>query len=584
MNFRLIARFLGIVSILIGVSMLFSLLWAMPQFGGVWENEASGVRGLLISSLISCLLGKFFFWFGKKNTNLQLLRRESLAVVGLSWILAAFLGALPYLISGSETSLGVPMSFADAIFESQSGFSTTGASVINDVENPLVLPRTILFWRCTTHFLGGLGIMVLFVVILGQGSTGKAIMRIEKGAGSESNPIAKMRQLAIGLLRVYLGLNGILILILVSLNVSWFDAICLSFSTVATGGFSTFNSSIGHFAANTTLNSGLIESVIIFFMICAGTNFSLLYLFAIGQPLKLFRDTEWRTYIGILIVATFLIFVSGIYWNDFDIYGTSDKPMISIPDAVSIKQNLETTVPLQESQSGIPVSVSSESYPIESSESQPIENQLIEVAKYKLPWHIAFRNVVFSVASIMTTTGFCVDEQDSWNSLSLFIITILMFTGGCAGSTAGGIKVFRSIIMFKTFGQEIEKSYRPNVIRTLKLDGQNVDRSVQTGILIFILFFAVSIALFTTLILMIEPNTQWTSQGLGYSEKITDVFAATLSSFTNTGVGFGVAGARSNFSGFSDLSKLILSITMFLGRLELYVGLVLILPSFWKKH
>ena len=171
MNYRLILHYLGVISLCIGVSMGFCIPWALPLFHGEWVNERDGVYGLFTSILICVSVSMIFLWLGRTK-NKRLLRRESIAVVGLSWILATFLGALPYLFSDVERSPGVKMNFADACFESQSGFSTTGATVFNDLENPATLPRTILFWRCMTHFLGGLGIILLFIVFLGHSTIG----------------------------------------------------------------------------------------------------------------------------------------------------------------------------------------------------------------------------------------------------------------------------------------------------------------------------------------------------------------------------------------------------------------------------
>ena len=530
MNYRLILYLLGIVALFIGVSMAIALPWALPVFGGVWETESDGFFGLMLSMTISFALG-LLLWYQGRHIDKQLLRKESMAVVPLSWILAIALGALPYLIGGTERAPGVPMSIFDAVFESTSGFTTTGATVISDVENREMVSRAILFWRATTHFLGGLGIMVLFVVIFGQGVTGKTIMKIEKGSGS-AGPQGRMRQTAWTLAGVYIGLIAVETVLLIACGLSIFDALCHSFSTMASGGFSTYNASVGHFAANTGLAAWLIESIIIIFMILAGSNFVLIFYCFTGQPKKLWEDPEWRVFLGVILAASAIIFFSGLVEHDFDSFGTADSAIAS---------------------------------------------------GGSLRWTHAFRQSVFQTVSFLTSTGFCTDEYEKWNSISLLIFLLLMFLGGCAGGTAGGTKIIRSLVAFQSVRQEGERTYRPDVIRILKIGGTTVDKSSQQTIITFLLLFFVSVFVVAFFVLLIEPDAPWTNAQLGKEEKMIDIFSSSLSMHSNVGPGFGLIGARQNCGFFSPATKTLYSWSMLLGRLEL-LPLLLFSPGFWRKN
>ena len=530
MNYRLIFYLLGLIALFIGASMALALPWALPIFGGDWEVERAGVLGLVFSMLFAFSIGAIFYFWGQKADK-QLLYKESMAVVPLCWILAILLGAMPYYFSGTQIQPDEPMSVIDAIFESSSGLTTTGATVLCNVEDSEMVPRTILFWRAMTHFLGGLGIMVLFVVILGQGVIGKTIMKIEKGSGS-SGSSGRMRQLAASLAYIYMGMIAVLTVLLVIFGLSPFDAICHAFSTMATGGFSTFNGSIGHFAAETGLDAGLIEGTIIFFMIVAGSNFLLLYYFFAGEPKKLFGDLEWRTFLVIIAAATFVVFVTGLYEHDFDSVGTCALPI---------------------------------------------------AGEKGLSWPVALRQSLFQVVSMMTSTGFCTDEFEQWNGVSLLVFVFLMFVGGCAGSTAGGTKIIRNIIAWKAIRLETERSYRPNVVRTIKIDEEPVEKSAAFAMITFLLLFIVSVFLISFLALLFQPNAPWFDAGRSQANKMLDLFSASLSMHSNIGPGFGLVGARENYALFAAPVKLIFAWAMLLGRLELYLPFLIFLPNFWRK-
>ncbi len=528
MNLRTVSRLLGIVSILVGCSMFFSLPWSARFCGGDWEVERKGFFGLFGSMCICLSLGVLFHVWGRGSTK-QMFRKEAMAVVALSWILATILGSLPYYLSGSQRMENVPMSVCDALFESQSGFSTTGATVLGNVERADLVPRCILFWRSTTHFLGGLGIMVLFVAILGQGSAGKAIMKMEMSGPGATNQQARIRQTSWTLFMLYISLNAILIVLLLFGGLTFFDAICHSFGTVATGGFSTFNLSIGHFAMETDLNAAYIEWVLIVFMFLGGTNFMLMFRVLTRREKSLFSDAEWRLYLTIAVAASLMVLLSGISHGDFR---------------------------------------------GDSSSAQGIHETLLS----------DFRSSCFHVVSIMTTTGFCTMEFEKWNGFSRGITFLLMFLGGCAGSTAGGVKIIRYLIGWKIAKQSVEQAFRPSVVRALRVSGRLVNKEIAWQVPVYFMMIGALFVVGTLLVLAIEPAGHWDNSQVRLEHKLIDVGSSVSATLNNIGPGFGVIGARQNYGSFTEVSKFLFVWLMMLGRLELYVVLALFYPAFWKSH
>lgn len=610
MNYRLVCRLLGLISLLISVTMLFSLPWANPELGfRAIEStpelgfETRGFYALLESILISGALGLLLLGVGGKPKG-PLYHKEAMAVVGLTWLLATILGGLPYVLSntyrgpsirvgeqndylylhqgdwritaqwkpkyelsydqrsaveqlvaagaqgltlaeldkGTQKAIDaltasdadfqrliltpddtidryrivwLQMSFIDALFESQSGFSTTGATVISDLEDPRLVPHCILFWRSSTHFLGGLGIIVLFVAILGHGTAGKALMRNEVPGPSQEGSQARMQQTAWVFAGMYVGLTIVLSILLKLCGLTWFDALCHSFGTMATGGFSTYNASLGHF------DSGLIDGLVIAFMFLAGMNFTLLYFFLLrGNTAKMFNDTEWRVYIGIIVGATFAIVTLGFFLGEFT--GDTGQP--------SVLSSL--------------------------------------------------RFGLFQVVSIMTTTGFGTHDFDNWNQFSRCILLLLMFVGGCAGSTGGGIKVIRWLLLTKMLGLELERTHHPRVVRTLRLGGKSIDeKDLRNSILVYFTVISL-IFLFSWLFVVgVEADTTWAGQE---QHKLIDSASAVAATLNNIGPGLGTVGPTRNYGHFSGASKLLFTWLMVLGRVEVFSVLVLLMPSFWR--
>ncbi|MCG8653928.1 MAG: TrkH family potassium uptake protein [Pirellulales bacterium] len=536
MNIPLLLRLLGTICLLIGGSMAFSLPFAFPVISqrthlpAVEQFEAGGVQALLLSMAISMLIGTFLLLLGRRSRGGPLFQKEAMAVVGLSWVMATVLGALPYYLSGTCTRAGVPVTFIEAMFESQSGFSTTGATILTDLEDPLSVPHCILFWRSWTHFLGGLGIVVLFVAILGQGSAGKAMMRAEMPGPTKEGSMPRMQHTALVFAAIYVGLNALLTIIYMVEGMTLFDSLCHAFGTMATGGFSTYNASLGHF------DSSLIDYTTIVFMILAGTNFTLLYLTLIGGPGRLFRDVEFRTYIGIIVAVTMGVILFGM--------GHQDAGFDQVSGAL--------------------------------------------------------RYGLFQVVSILTTTGYGTADFDHWNNFGRGILLLLMFVGGCAGSTGGGMKVIRHILFYKILRHEIEKSHRPRVVRMIRIGGSTIDDPTLAHNIVVYFSMILAIFVFAWLSLVtFEPNSTWEVESAArqdsaavlagststdtLDEKLLDSASAVAATLNNIGPGLGVVGATQNYARFSQGAKLLFVWLMMLGRVEVFSVLVLIFPAFWRR-
>ncbi len=526
MNYRLLSRMLGIICSLFAATMLFSLPWAHPSLGYRLDPnlpqpttfEWRGAAGLLASSILSAAFGGTLMWLGRGGTAQRLFRKEAMATVGLSWILATVLGALPYLLSGTMSAADVPMTVADALFESQSGFSTTGATVLTNLEDPELVPHCILFWRSSTHFLGGLGIVVLLVAILGQGASGKAMMRAEITGPNKNSTYSRMQQTATVFATIYVVMNLVLAILYWLCGMSMFDALCHAFGTMATGGFSTYNLSLGHF------NSVWIEAITVVFMVLAGMNFALLLLVAMGRFERMFKDVEWQVYIGILCAVTVAVMIFGLWSGNF-----------------------ETSLS-------------------------------------------AVRYSSFQVASIMTTTGYATHDYDRWNNFGRGVLLLLMFVGGCAGSTGGGMKVIRHVLLAKILRLELELSYRPRVVRPLMLGDQALDDiDLRKHILVFFALVAAVFACSWLVLITTEPDRQWLQSAAELGEgnlldhKLLDCASAIAATLHNVGPGLGVVGPTANYAGFAPWSKLLFVFLMMLGRLEMFSILVLFLPAFWRR-
>ena len=425
----------------------------------------------------------------KKPKNDVVFARESFISVSLGWLLLSFFGALPFYISGSIPNI------IDCIFETVSGFTTTGATILNTVET---LPKSILFWRAFTHWIGGMGVLV-FLLMLTQISEGNAmyIMRAEVPGPSVGKLAPRMRSNSLILYGIYTALTVLEAVILTIEGQSVFDAVTNAMSTAGTGGFSVRDMGIAAYG------SPAVEWTIAVFMLLFGINFNLYYLILFGRIKQVFASEELRVYTGIIAAATLTV---GI--NVMNYYG-------SFGDSI--------------------------------------------------------RKAFFQVTSVISTTGFSNVEFMNWPQLSRAVILVLLFTGACAGSTAGGIKISRIIIMAKVVYRSIHQLAHPHEVSCIKFEGKVVDRETRSFVCTYMTTFFVILFL-STFAVMFQGHDFETS------------FSAMLSCFNNVGPALGLVGHSGNYNIFGGGTKLLMSLIMLVGRLEIFPMLILFMPSTWEKH
>lgn len=481
MNLILTLRILGALLLYLGGTLLFPIPFSLFYHDGVWP-------AFIYSALICFVCGGLLFRYCQSPKELSL--REGFAVVTFGWTFFALFGALPYLLSGA---IPAPL---DAFFETMSGFTTTGSTILTDIE---ALPKSLLFWRSLTHWLGGMGIIVLSLAILPMlGVGGMQLFRAEVPGPTADRLRPRIQDTAKLLWGVYLLLTAVETLLLMLGGMSFFDAICHSFATLATGGFSTRNASIAAYDSN------YIDAVITIFMVLAGVNFTLHFQLLRGKLSDFYRNEEFRYYIGLIVVATTTII--GFNWYH------------------SIYQGLG-------------------------------EN---------------FRYSIFQVTSIITTTGFGTADYETWPVLPQYILLMLMFVGGCAGSTGGGMKVARILLLCKHVQVQIFRLIHPRAVRLVKLGNRPVDKEVMQAILGF---FALFIGIFVIASLLMAACGMDLVSGA----------AAVIACLANIGPGLGTVGPVDNFAAIPSFGKSVLIVCMLMGRLELFTVLVLFFPSFWRK-
>ena len=596
MNYRAVFVFLSAVACFLGGGMLFCIPWGFEALGGDWRWEARGVEGLLMGAATSFVVAFAFYWFGRGGVSTRLFRKDAIAIVTFSWILAIFLGATPYLYGGAELRPGVPATLADAIFESASGLTTTGATVFGELENPASLPRTLLFWRFATHFLGGLGVMCFFVALIGQGANGKAIMKLERGA-SGNMPVAKMRELAFALFKIYVFLNVACASAFFCCGASFLDAIAHAFSTVATGGFSSRNASVAYFATDPNVNSVAFEWTALFFMVVASTNYGLLYWFALKKPGKLFRDTEWRTYLAILTVATVATFGFGRLKGDFDKSPADEIATANLEDAArrGVANVVESDVAWNASTfPAISGGLRGEnaSFALDAANARDRGNgEDSWVGRFEesgeknkaTSWLDSLRVSAFTVVSLASGTGFATTRYELWNSASLLILAFAMFCGGCAASTAGGAKIYRVCLLGKAILSGVERTRSPNVVRATRYNGENLERDVLNSVVVHLITLIVLIFVVTLATLCWESDAPWADSPSPQIEKLTDLAGAALAMFSNVGPAFGKMGALENYGFLSAPTKALYGGAMLIGRLEIWIVLAILTPGFWRR-
>ena len=479
MNYRVISYILGWV---LSLEALF--LSVSAAVGGLYGERTA--LSFLYAALICAALG--IPAVVRKPRRMTFFMKEGFVTVALCWIVFSIFGALPFVFSGE-----IPH-FTDALFETVSGFTTTGASVVSDVE---ALSHCTLFWRSFTHWIGGMGVLVFLLAILPlAGGSQMYLMQAESPGPSVGKLVPKTRHTALILYALYILLSVVEFILLLCGGMSAFDAVNTTFATAGTGGFGIRNSSMADF-------SPYIQWVVAVFMMLFGINFNLYFLVLIGRGRQALRSEELRTYLGVIAAATLCI-----------VLNTRTAGM-----------RLGDTV----------------------------------------------RHAFFQVSSIITTTGFATCDFDLWPSLSKCVLVLLMLVGACAGSTGGGIKVSRVLILIKRAGEELHKFIVPGSVTKIRLEKKILDREVihttSAFLIVYVFIFAVS-----TLLVSIEGHD------------LETCFTAVAATFNNIGPGLSGVGPTRNFGFFSDFTKYVLIFDMLAGRLELFPMLILFSPRTWLKN
>ncbi len=480
MNKRLLCHLVGNVVRVCGALMLLPILVSLILRSG-------DTVPLLLSMLIALAVGTALALVQPRRDTLR--AREGFAIVAFSWIIVSFLGGLPFYFSGYVPSL------VDCFFETVSGFTTTGATILTDVE---ALPKGLLFWRSFTHWAGGMGVLVLSLALIPKmGARSIHLMRAESPGPSTDKLVPRVANNAKILYEIYVALSLFMVAALLFCGLDLYDSVVHMFGAAGTGGFGTYGDSIAHF------NSASVDVVVGIFMALFGVNFSLYYFLLHRNWRAALGNSELRWYATILLGASVIIAL-----NILPLYGHN--------------------------------------------------------------FFTALRYSFFQASSIMTTTGYATADFDLWPQLSRVLLVVLMFIGASAGSTGGGIKVIRLQLLFKSMVRDIRRTVHPKSVNTVKLDGHTVDENILSGVQGF--FFAYMLILLTATIIV-------SLDGFSFETNFTAV-VATLS---NIGPGLGMVGPVGNYAAFSDLSKIVLSFCMLVGRLEVFPMLMLFAPSAWKK-
>ena len=483
MNMKMMGKFISQIIAIEAVFMIPAL--AISLFCG----ETAAVNGFLLTLGIMILVCAALY-LGCRKAGKLFGAREGLVCVGFSWITMSLLGCLPFVFSGN-----IP-SFIDAFFETVSGFTTTGASVVPSVE---ALDKGILYWRSFSHWLGGMGVLV-FLLAIAPGSKGTGftmhLLRAESPGPDVGKLVPKMKQTATILYSIYVALTVLNVIFLLCGGMSLFESVCTAFGTAGTGGFGVKNDSLAGY-------SPYLQNVTTVFMALFGINFSIYYLLLLKEFRSVFKDEELRLYLGVIFVSILLIVL-----NIRPLYDT-----------------LEETI----------------------------------------------RHAAFQVSSIITTTGYATTDFDLWPSFSKTILLALMVIGASAGSTGGGIKCIRVLLLFKILRRNIRQILNPQKVMVVRNNGKAVDEKVLTNTNAYLAAYVVIIIISTLLVSL---------DGFGFETNLSAVLAC----FNNIGPGMAAVGPTCNFAAYSVFSKIILSINMLAGRLEIFPMLVLLSRSTWTRR
>lgn len=487
MNYKMMGRFNALILAVEAVFMLPAFLISFVK--GERESAIAFLLSMGIILLIAGILALL-----SRHAKPDFYAREGLICVGSSWILISVLGCLPFVFSGA-----IP-NYIDALFEMVSGFTTTGSSIIPDLN---VIPRGVLYWRSFSHWLGGMGVLVFLLAIVPVSGQSEGftmhLLRAESPGPDVGKLFPRMRQTAAVLYLSYIALSVLNLIFLLFGGMSPFDAVCTMFGTAGTGGFGTYNDSLASF-------SPYIQNVTTVFMLLFGVNFSCYYLLLLRQFKSILKDEELRLYVGVVVASIALI-----TWN-----------------LLSAAMRIYDT------------------------------------------FSEALRHSAFQVASIITTTGYATTDFDLWPAFSKAILMILMVVGACAGSTGGGLKCARVLLLMKTLIRNIGQILRPQKVKVVRVNGKTVDEKLLANTGSY--FFVYMVILFASFLIVSLD---------GFS--VTTNFTAVLSCFNNIGPGLDAVGPTCNFSGYGYLSKIVLTLDMLAGRLEIFPILVLLNPTAWKR-
>ena len=514
MNLRAVGWLLGCVLLLLAGFLL------VPALVGAWHGERESFFGCLYAAIVTASVGGLFAFLFQGATltgdgRMDYFRREGLAAVGLSWIFAAVVGALPFLFSGSIPS---PV---DAFFESASGFTTTGSTILVP-EAIDALPKGMAFWRSFTHWLGGIGIVLVFVVLFPTG--GRSLFRSEVPGVSREAAMQRVRDSAIGLVRIYVGLTVFEVALLWLVGgerMTLYEATLHSFGTLATGGFSNHSASIAYFG------SWRVEMVVVGFMFLAGINFGL-YDLVIRRGLRrglraLARSEELRLYVGLILGSMIVMAGTLWFWG-----GSNGDPDSSLPDYSSFTR--------------------------------------------------AARDSLFYSVSLTTSTGYGTVDFDQWPQFCRLLLMLLATCGACAGSTGGGIKVVRLLILAKASMRGVKDFARPRAIHTVRMDGERVDEPMVASITGYCGLWLIVFALGTLALVGLGFTPPE-----GYEDQVLLTASTTvLATLNNIGPGLEAVGPAQNFAFLPDATKMLLALFMIVGRLEFYAVVVLFVPRFWR--
>lgn len=478
MNYKLITY-------IVGWMMVFEALFmAIPAIVACIYRE-DAFFSFMISMGLGLILGGALVF--RKPKDRTMYAREGFVTVSVSWIVLSIFGAIPFVISGSIPNV------VDALFESVSGFTTTGSTILSDIE---VLEKSMLFWRSFTHWIGGMGVLVFIMAVIPlSGGNNIYLMRAESTGPSVSKLVPKMKNTALILYAMYFGMTVVQTIILIACGMPLFDAVNISFSTAGTGGFAIKNDSLAGY-------SYTIQNVVTVFMILFGVNFNMYYLILCRKILDVIKTTELKVYLAILSVATL-----AITCNIIDMY-----------DSVGV----------------------------------------------------AVGQAAFQVASLMSSTGFCTTDFNLWHGFSKTILVTVMMIGACAGSTGGGIKVSRVIILGKTLIKELQTSVSSRSVKKIKINGRSIDHEVIRAVNVFMVAYI--IIFFVSMLIISVENYDFTTN-----------FTAVAAMISNAGPGLEAAGPVENYGKFSILTKFVCMFDMLVGRLELFPVLILFAPSTWRK-